>query len=249
MRPAARAPSPASAPRPGRDPGTRRACVRLGALLLIAAALAAAVAPRFAVAGRVAIWALAGSAAVYAALYLVKALGLDPERRPPGTFLQLLGAPYTGIYWGVLVASRLLAGSAPHDEIAPGLLLGALPLPWHRQRLARRRLSGVVNLCYEFPHPSGTPERVERLSLLTLDGTAPERERTLAATAWIENRLDRGPVLIHCAQGHGRSATLACAVLLRIGLAKTIDEALERVREARPRARLNADQRALLEML
>lgn len=222
---------------------------RFGTLLLLVSLLAAGLALRLAVPGRIALWVLCGSTAAYAFLYLAKGAGLDPERRLPGPVSRLVGGPYVAVYWGVLVLRRWLRAERPEDEVAPGLLVGALPLPWHRRRLSALGLRGVVNLCYEFSRPSGTPPGVDRFDLPTLDGTAPRREGMLAAAAWVAERLATGPVLIHCALGHSRSVTVACAVLLLEGLVSSVEEALGRIRSARPGIRLSAEQRDLLETL
>ncbi len=56
------------------------------------------------------------------------------------------------------------------------------------------------------------------------------------------------PVLIHCAQGHGRTGLVACAVLLVAGRASTHKEALALVQSVRPGIELNAMQRKTLEL-
>src|SRR5436190_940901 len=48
-----------------------------------------------------------------------------------------------------------------------------------------------------------------------------------------------GPMVVHCAQGHGRSAMVMAALLVRRSLAATPEEAVRRVKQARPGARLN----------
>jgi hypothetical protein len=53
-------------------------------------------------------------------------------------------------------------------------------------------------------------------------------------------------VLIHCAQGHGRTATIAAAVLVRLELAADAEEALARVRAVRPFAVPSREQKAAL---
>jgi protein-tyrosine phosphatase len=53
-------------------------------------------------------------------------------------------------------------------------------------------------------------------------------------------------VLIHCAQGHGRTATIAAAVLARLELAADAEEALSRIRAVRPFAIPSREQKAAL---
>ena len=65
-----------------------------------------------------------------------------------------------------------------------------------------------------------------------------KRIRTLAHSS--------GPVYVHCALGHGRSALVVAAVLIARGLASNADEAQARVKAARPGLGLNKAQRAFL---
>eukprot|EP00887_Chlorella_sp_A99_P001424 scaffold8.g1424.t1 len=58
---------------------------------------------------------------------------------------------------------------------------------------------------------------------------------------------DRRPVLIHCAHGHGRSATVLAAILIAEGLAKSAPEAEALAKQHRPRVRLNRRQRDALQ--
>jgi len=51
---------------------------------------------------------------------------------------------------------------------------------------------------------------------------------------------------IHCAQGRGRSAAVAAALLIRKGLAADVDEAERMLRAARPSIRISPAQRRLV---
>jgi protein-tyrosine phosphatase len=59
---------------------------------------------------------------------------------------------------------------------------------------------------------------------------------------FIGKRLEAGPVYVHCAQGHGRSATFAAAWLLAAGSAKDARDAVEKLRSKRPLVRLTVGQ-------
>jgi protein-tyrosine phosphatase len=60
-------------------------------------------------------------------------------------------------------------------------------------------------------------------------------------TAW------PGKVYIHCASGHGRSATLAAAVLIQKGFAKSVREAILMIKRERPGIALSKKQRLFLQ--
>jgi protein-tyrosine phosphatase len=80
-----------------------------------------------------------------------------------------------------------------------------------------------------------------------LDAGAPTESQFQTAvevvTQW---RATGRSVLIHCAQGHGRTATIAAAVLVRLQLAADAGEALSRVRAVRPFAIPSREQKAAL---
>ena len=52
--------------------------------------------------------------------------------------------------------------------------------------------------------------------------------------------------MIHCAHGHGRSATLLAAILIADGSAQSIDAAEKVMKASRPRVRLNRRQKGAL---
>jgi protein-tyrosine phosphatase len=77
-----------------------------------------------------------------------------------------------------------------------------------------------------------------------LDAAAPPLDELQAA---IERVATSERVLIHCAQGHGRTGLFAAALLLRRGLADTPEQALARVTAVRPGVRLSKPQRRVLD--
>jgi protein-tyrosine phosphatase len=78
----------------------------------------------------------------------------------------------------------------------------------------------------------------------------PMHPGTLPATSLNYARCLHSPfpqVLVHCAHGHGRSATVLCAILISSGEAQDAGDAEALLKAARPRVRLNRRQRAMLE--
>lgn len=64
---------------------------------------------------------------------------------------------------------------------------------------------------------------------------------------WAAQQVAAGrPVLVHCAHGHGRSATVLAAILIADGRAAGVAEAEALMQAQRPRVRLNRRQRAAL---
>jgi protein-tyrosine phosphatase len=155
----------------------------------------------------------------------------------------LLLFPYFGLTWLAWYVQRLVSREECCNEVAPGLWIG-------RRVFARELPPGialVVDLTAEFPEPRGVMRGRSYLSVPVLDALGPPVPvfRKLIA----EVASTSGPVFIHCAAGHGRSALVAAGVLLSREAAPDAAEAIAMVRRARPAARLNAAQRRLLESL
>jgi protein-tyrosine phosphatase len=76
-----------------------------------------------------------------------------------------------------------------------------------------------------------------------LDAAGPPLTTLQAA---VERVATAERVLIHCAQGHGRTGLFAAALLLRRKLADTPEQALAQITAVRPRVRLSAAQLRVL---
>lgn len=139
---------------------------------------------------------------------------------------------------------RLTTSSRPFDEITPGLFLG--------RRLAGsegdlRPFRTVLDLTSEFTEPAALRGAMNYRCLPVLDHTPPRPEQLRAALEFLESHREDGPILVHCAAGHGRSVLVLAAWLLHTGQASDPEAAMARLRQARPNVALNAEQRAALE--
>lgn len=194
----------------------------------------------------VARWLLLWPATSFAVLGLAY-LGLGPRsvgKRQDGRIAPwalLLHLPYLGQTYLLWHLQRLLSREEAANEVAPGVWVGRRPYPSELPPACAL----VVDLTCEFSAHPGVVEGRTYLVFPTLDGTAP-RAKTLEAVAAMANE---GPILFHCAAGHGRSATCAAALLLARGKVATVTEAETLMQAARPRISLNASQRAALERL
>ncbi len=190
-------------------------------------------------------WLLAWPAASF---LLVGAayLGLGPRvfgKRADGRrawWAVALLLPYlllTGILWHLL---RLVSREPPCHEVAPRLWLGRRPLATELPP----GVDLVIDLTAEFTAPSAVTAGRTYLCAPMLDALAPA-ERQLRDV--IERATDwPGVVYVHCAQGHGRSALVVAALLLRRGLATDVQHALALLRQARPGIGLQRRQRQVL---
>ena len=101
----------------------------------------------------------------------------------------------------------------------------------------------VVDLTAEFSEPVNIRRSTGYRSFPILDGAAPSPESLRAS---VEN-LRPGRTLVHCAQGHGRSALFGLAMLLSSGAAQNVDEGCRLLSAVRPGIRLNQEQRRCIE--
>jgi hypothetical protein len=148
-----------------------------------------------------------------------------------------------------LYVSRWFDREGLLNPVAPGFYIGRLPFPFELAGLRAAGIGAVLNLCWEFPRLSGTDREpgIQTAHVPILDGAPPSEGQFREAVAWVVRwRAEGRCVLIHCAQGHGRTATIAAAALCRLGLAPDIEEALAMVARARPHAAPARDQREAL---
>jgi hypothetical protein len=154
--------------------------------------------------------------------------------------------PYFAVAWTLWQLKSRFGSEPAWHEVAPGLWLGRRPLgPAELPAGARC----VVDLTAEFPRvsPLGAAEPARYVCLPTLDTSAPCDEALAALVEAL--REDEGPLFIHCAMGHGRSATVAAALLIARGLARDVDDAVARLRAVRPGVHLHGAQRAAVARL
>lgn len=150
-------------------------------------------------------------------------------------------APWRWLYMCTVGLHHLRRAEAA-TEVSPGLWLSRRLLP--RELPTGVRL--VVDLCAEFPRMGGLGPEVDYVCLPTIDGCAPAREAFEKLVTYVNDH--QGPVLIHCAHGHGRSATVMVAVLVRRGLVPDAEAAYALLRENRPGVYLHRGQRRLVNL-
>lgn len=150
--------------------------------------------------------------------------------------------PYLAFTWGIWKLKRQFSTEPLYNEVVPGLWVGRRVLGEELPEGARV----LVDVTCEFAEPSSALARCEYRSLPTLNYSVPPRE---ALVALVEDLAGRDGVYIHCAQGHGRSATVAAALLLRRGLAATAEEAIQMVVRVRPKTHLEPCQTQLVRTL
>lgn len=154
-------------------------------------------------------------------------------------FFSSLMLPFLAVLrmtWNMQIA---ISAQEAYSEVGPGLWVG---------RRARRgeyppEADCVIDMTSEFAKPAYHPKNADYLCVPTLDAYIPEDEEFSEAVLAVKDQK----VFVHCANGHGRSATFAAALLLARGQADSIDDALAKILKARPLCALNPAQYALLE--
>ncbi len=147
-----------------------------------------------------------------------------------------LYAPYLAAAW---LNSRAWTFRQPLPvEVADGVWLGRIPGPGAREGRA------VVDVCAELPLPGGARPGDHVVPMLDL--VAPDPVRLREAASAIAEARRKGPVLVCCALGYSRSAAAVAAWLLLDGQAKDPEQAIARLRAARPRVVLHATHRRVL---
>lgn len=128
-------------------------------------------------------------------------------------------------------------------EVVPNVYFG-------RRLLAREcvagRWVGILDLAAEFDEVRPLRKLSGYRSMPVLDATTPTEAQLRSAIAWIANAVATGPITIHCALGHGRSACVVIAYLLSVGEVATVEGGEQRLQSLRPGVRLNSMQRQRL---
>jgi hypothetical protein len=195
--------------------------------------------------GWVLVWP-AWSVILVGAGYLGLGARVFGKRREDGAlspWIVLLLFPYFAVAWTLWQLKSRLSAEAAWHEVAPGLRLGRRP---RRSDELPPDTRCVVDLTSELPR--ALPELGHRyLCLPTLDTSVASDAELAALLLRIE--AEPGPLFVHCAMGHGRSATVAAALLIRRGLSADLDEAVAHLKRIRPGVHLHAAQRAAVRRL
>jgi len=144
---------------------------------------------------------------------------------------QIVLAPYLAGAW---LSFRYYRGLGPaYDEVVPGLLMGRKLNDAEAEEAVRRGVAAVLDLTAEYGE--STPLlRLPYRNVQVLDLTAPTPDQLDEAVGFIRDHRPAGIVYVHCALGYSRSACVVAAYLLAEGVARTVAEAMEHVRAARP---------------
>jgi len=135
-----------------------------------------------------------------------------------------------------------------YDKIDENIYLGCRLSPRDAGAMAQLGIQSVLDLTCEFSEVPALRGLAYRC-IPVLDTCAPTLDQLTAGAAWIQQQAAKGPVYVHCALGHGRSATFVAAYLLMSGKSHTTQEAVDKTAALRPKIGLSKSQTALLQQL
>ena len=171
-------------------------------------------------------------------------LGLGPGifgKRPDGSMAWhaiVFLLPHLAPLWLTWRLVRAVSREDCSNEVVPGVFVGRRPLAGE----IPPEVTLLVDLTAEFPELRAVQAGRQYVSAPMLDTGIAQREPFAELVRQVSQWP--GAVYIHCAQGHGRSGTLATAVIVAKGHCATADEAVSMLRAARPRLRLGRNQLA-----
>ncbi len=155
----------------------------------------------------------------------------------------VLFAPYFMLNAITFGLYRVLTRELAYVQVTPTLFFGRR-LSSHEHRMGG--WSSVLDLACEFTAPKHVRKLPGYRSLPVLDATAPIETELRSALDWLSEAVATGPVYVHCALGHGRSACVVIAYLLTIGTVATAKDGIKLLRSKRPGVRLHPSQLHLL---
>jgi protein-tyrosine phosphatase len=143
-----------------------------------------------------------------------------------------------------------VSGHAWFSQLTPVLWLGGAPdFPRDYQYFLDQGITAVVNIRAEREDDVAfyNQNNIEYTSFKVPDVATPDPGTIEQAVTWMQQKIASGRiVLVHCAKGRGRSATLAAAYLMADeGL--TVDQAVELLEKNRKLTKIESRHRHALE--
>ncbi|MCP3670917.1 MAG: phosphatase PAP2/dual specificity phosphatase family protein [Gammaproteobacteria bacterium] len=138
-------------------------------------------------------------------------------------FPYLVGAKINSRLWTRNICSA--------NEIVDGVWVGRFP---SRIDIKKHGYKTIIDMTAEFSAPRFLDSEVSWHSISNLDLLTPSSAALREAADLVEHKKKNGPLLIVCALGYSRSALALIAWLLLNKHAKTVDAAINLLREKRP---------------
>ncbi|MBN1993107.1 MAG: dual specificity protein phosphatase family protein [Anaerolineae bacterium] len=164
--------------------------------------------------------------------------------------LGLFHRGFDKFYPAIRFTYERILGHLWFSEVTPQLWLGGAPTyPRDYAVILAQKITAVVNIRAEREDETTFYDRhgITYVQYRVPDVTVPDEMTITRAVDWIKTQVNDGRVvLVHCAKGRGRSATLVAAYLMREeGLSFAAAKALMRLK--RPLTKLESKHRRVLE--
>lgn len=139
-------------------------------------------------------------------------------------FIVIINLPWLLFTYSIFAIQYFMSREDKANKIIKEIYIGCYPC-----KKKAREYDYVIDLTSEFP--SSQKYGGKYSCLANLDGI------NLSQYFIPDDLSISDKILIHCAQGHGRSATYCSMLLIKMGLAKDCNEALTIIQKSRPAAR------------
>lgn len=164
--------------------------------------------------------------------------------------MNLFHRIFDKFYPAIRFVYEKINGHAWFDAITPNLWLGGAPT-YERdyQFILDNDITAVLNIRAEREDDIAFYEAhgISYIQYKVPDVTVPEPAVISDAVAWIDEQIEDGrTVLVHCAKGRGRSATLVAAYLM-IAQGLSFEEARALMETKRPLTKLEGKHQHILE--
>jgi len=158
-----------------------------------------------------------------------------------GVINKMALLPYLAYVWLTWHMINIIRRERAYDRLTPDLIIG------RRTRLVPDTVQSVVDLTCEFEEYDDVLEKRVYFSFPILDGCPPNPIDFWQVVDRIANLPC--PIYVHCAEGHGRTCTIAAALLLHRKCAEGLKEALYLIQSVRPQAKLGKSQSDFLKTI
>lgn len=156
------------------------------------------------------------------------------RKRPDGTIplaaKLTLGPVLLGQYISLLFYK---CQSRAYDQVSANVWIGRKLNNREASDAVQSGVTAVLDLTAEFGEAKAF-RAVKYLNVPILDLSAPTREQLRLMAEFIDDESRRGIVYVHCKAGYSRSVAAVVAHLMESGICEGIDDAIQRVRSARP---------------
>ena len=150
----------------------------------------------------------------------------------------LLYLPCAIISYIVWHLQRIISQENPIDEIVENKI-------WCGRRILGSEfpnyIDTVIDLTSEFHEPGSIVEKINYISIPLLDGIQPDN-KIIEKLKQLSPSLLNKRIFIHCAQGHGRTATVTVFIMKYLNLIDNLETGLKMILELRHRAKVSNEQ-------